>query len=94
MNKIKLYREEINLNQYELPAATRGIVPRWKIQLAEAGHVDLTPEEREAICYVFRKTLEEVFVDTRGGSNPSPRRNRKSLRQDPNQQEFNFRKSK
>ena len=89
MNKIKFYREELNFNQYELSMAT-GVVPRWRIQLAERGYIHLKQEEMEAICAVFGKTLPEIFPEVSASANVRKNNSRKRSDSDFVQMQFPF----
>lgn len=61
MNRLRAFRMDRNLSQYELAEATRGAVPRWKIQLAELGHSSLEQSERESIAAALGVSVERLF---------------------------------
>jgi transcriptional regulator with XRE-family HTH domain len=50
-HSIKFWRQERGLSQYELAAESK--VARHRIQLAEQGLLELTPDERERILAVL-----------------------------------------
>lgn len=55
---LKELRRRCNLTQIEL--STRSGVPRSRIQLAEAGNLDLRRDELDAIRKALRSGLEEI----------------------------------
>lgn len=58
MNRLKFHRLEANLSQYELAQASG--MPRWRIQLLEAGNAH--PTEREATTLADLMGVKETAL--------------------------------
>ena len=59
MSKLKTWRIERNLSQYELAAATG--VPRWRIQLLEGAFREPEKEEVETLACALGVQPEDLF---------------------------------
>lgn len=57
--KLKYWRQERSLSQFELSAAS--LIPRWKIQLMEQGIYAPSQIEREILTTVLAVSSEQIF---------------------------------
>jgi DNA-binding XRE family transcriptional regulator len=68
MNKVKLWRIERGLSQWDLAAAAS--IPRWAIQLIEGGHRNPTNTERCSLSKILNVEQEALFQNLSKADKP------------------------